>query len=68
MITKDLSRLDCSQTAHRSLHREKFPQFGVRYRAMNDNVNTADAESNDPMPQLLRLLIEKVVVHEKDVK
>ncbi len=35
---------------------------------MNDNVNTADAESNDPMPQLLRLLIEKVVVHEKDVK
>ena len=68
MITKDLSRLDCSQTAHRSLHRENFPQFGVRYRAMNDNVNTADAESNDPMPQLLRLLIEKVVVHEKDVK
>ena len=68
MITKDLSRLDCSQTAPRYLHREKFPLFGVRYRAMNDNVNTADAESNDPMPQLLRLLIEKVVVHEKDVK
>ena len=35
---------------------------------MNDNVNTADAESNDPMPQLLRLRSEKVVVHEKDVQ
>ena len=29
---------------------ERFPQFGVRYIAINDNVDTENAESNDLMP------------------
>ena len=29
---------------------ERFPMFGVRYIAINDNVDTENAESNDLMP------------------
>ena len=50
IITKDLSRLGRNQL-HTGLYiEERFPQFGVRYIAINDNVDTENAESNDLMP------------------
>ena len=50
IVTKDLSRLGRNQL-HTGLYIEKrFPMFGVRYIAINDNVGTENAESNDLMP------------------
>ena len=50
IITKDLSRLGRNQL-HTGLYiEERFPQFGVRYIAINDNVDTDNSESNDLMP------------------
>lgn len=50
IITKDLSRLGRNQL-HTGLYiEEKFPMFGVRYIAINDNVDTDSSESNDLMP------------------
>ena len=50
IITKDLSRLGRNQL-HTGLYiEERFPMFGVRYIAINDNVDTDSAESNDLMP------------------
>ena len=48
--TKDLSRLGRNQL-HTGLYiEERFPMFGVRYIAINDNVDTDSSESNDLMP------------------
>ena len=50
IITKDLSRLGRNQL-HTGLYiEERFPQFGVRYIAINDNVDTENAESSELMP------------------
>lgn len=50
IITKDLSRLGRNQL-HTGLYiEERFPQFGVRYIAINDNVDTDSSESNELMP------------------
>ena len=50
VITKDLSRLGRNQL-HTGLYiEERFPMFGVRYIAINDIVDTENAESNDLMP------------------
>ena len=49
IVTKDLSRLGRNQL-HTGLYiEERFPMFGVRYIAINDNVDTENAESNDLM-------------------
>ena len=50
IVTKDLSRLGRNQL-HTGLYiEERFPMFGVRYIAINDNVDTENAESDDLMP------------------
>ena len=50
IMTKDLSRLGRNQL-HTGLYiEERFPMFGVRYIAINDNVDTDSSESNDLMP------------------
>ena len=50
LTQEDLSRLGRNQL-HTGLYiEERFPQFGVRYIAINDNVDTENAESNDLMP------------------
>ena len=50
IVTKDLSRLGRNQL-HTGLYiEERFPLFGVRYIAINDNVDTDSSESNDLMP------------------
>ena len=50
IVTKDLSRLGRNQL-HTGLYiEERLPMFGVRYIAINDNVDTENAESNDLMP------------------
>ena len=50
IVTKDLSRLGRKQL-HTGLYiEERFPMFGVRYIAINDNVDTDSSESNDLMP------------------
>ena len=50
IVTKDLSRLGRNQL-HTGLYiEERFPMFGVRCIAINDNVDTENAESNDLMP------------------
>ena len=50
IVTKDLSRLGRNQL-HTGLYiEERFPMFGVRYIAINDNVDTDNSESNDLMP------------------
>ena len=50
IVTKDLSRLSRNQL-HTGLYiEERFPVFGVRYIAINDNVDTENAESKDLMP------------------
>ena len=50
IVTKDLSRLGRNQL-HTGLYiEERFPMFGVRYIAINDNVGTDSSESNDLMP------------------
>ena len=50
IITKDLSRLGRNQL-HTGLYiEERFPMFGVRYIAINDNVDTDNSESNELMP------------------
>ena len=50
IITKDLSRLGRNQL-HTGLYiEERFPQFGVRYIAINDNVDTENVESSELMP------------------
>ena len=50
IITKDLSRLGRNQL-HTGLYiEERFPQFGVRYIAINDNVDTENTESSELMP------------------
>ena len=50
IVTKDLSRLGRNQL-HTGLYiEERFSMFGVRYIAINDNVDTENAESNDLMP------------------
>ena len=50
IVTKDLSRLGLNQL-HTGLYiEERFPMFGVRYIAINDNVDTDSSESNDLMP------------------
>lgn len=48
--TKDLSRLNRNQL-HTGLYiEERFPMFGVRYIAINDNVDTDNSESSELMP------------------
>ena len=50
LTQEDLSRLGRNQL-HTGLYiEERFPQFGVRYIAINDNVDTDSSESNDLMP------------------
>ena len=50
IVTKDLSRLGRNQL-HTGLYiEERFPMFGVRCIAINDNVDTDSSESNDLMP------------------
>ena len=50
IITKDLSRLGRNQL-HTGLYiEERFPMFGVRYIAINDNVDTDQSESTELMP------------------
>ncbi len=50
IVTEDLSRLGRNQL-HTGLYiEERFPMFGVRYIAINDNVDTDSSESNDLMP------------------
>ena len=50
VFVKDLSRLGRNQL-HTGLYIEEcFPMFGVRYIAINDNVDTDSSESNDLMP------------------
>ena len=50
IVTKDLPRLGRNQL-HTGLYiEERFPMFGVRYIAINDNVDTDSSESNDLMP------------------
>ncbi len=50
LTQEDLSRLGRNQL-HTDLYiEERFPMFGVRYIAINDNVDTENAESNDLMP------------------
>ena len=50
IVTKDLSRLGRNQL-HTGLYiEERFPMLGVRYIAINDNVDTDSSESNDLMP------------------
>ena len=50
IVTKDFSRLGRNQL-HTGLYiEERFPMFGVRYIAINDNVDTDSSESNDLMP------------------
>ena len=50
VLVKDLSRLGRNQL-HTGLYiEERFPMFGVRYIAINDNVDTDSSESNDLMP------------------
>ena len=50
IITDDLSRLGRNQL-HTGLYiEEHFPMFGVRYIAINDNVDTDSSESNELMP------------------
>lgn len=50
IVTKDLSRLGRNQL-HIGLYiEERSPMFGVRYIAINDNVDTDSSESNDLMP------------------
>lgn len=50
IITKDLSRLGRNQL-HTGLYiEERFPMFGVRYIAINDNVDTDNSESSELMP------------------
>ena len=50
IVTKDLSRLGRNQL-HTGLYIEaRFPMFGVRCIAINDNVDTENAESNALMP------------------
>ena len=50
IVTKDLSRLGRNQL-HTGLYiEERFPMFGVRYIAINDNVDTDSSGSNDLMP------------------
>lgn len=50
IITKDLSRLG-RNNLHTGLYFvERFPQFWVRYIAINNNVDTENAESSELMP------------------
>ena len=50
IVTKDLSHLGRNQF-HTGLYiEERFPMFGVRCIAINDNVDTDSSESNDLMP------------------
>ena len=50
LTQEDLSRLGRNQL-HTGLYiEERFPMFGVRYIAINDNVDTENVESNDLMP------------------
>ena len=59
IVTKDLSRLGRNQL-HTGLYiEERFPMFGVRYIAINDNVDTENAESNDLMP--VQKFVQRVV-------
>ena len=50
IVTKDLSRLGRNQLDTGLYIEERFPMFGVRYIAINDNVDTDSSESNDLMP------------------
>ena len=50
IVTKDLSRLGRNQLHTGLCIEERFPMFGVRYIAINDNVDTDSSESNDLMP------------------
>ena len=59
IVTKDLSRLGRNQL-HTGLYiEERFPMFGVRYIAINDNVDTDSSESNDLMP--FKKFVQRVV-------
>ena len=50
LTQEDLSRLGLNQL-HTGLYiEERFPMFGVRYIAINDNVDTDRSESTELMP------------------
>ena len=68
IITKDLSRLGRNQL-HTGLYiEERFPMFGVRYIAINDNVDTDRSESTELMPfknlfnEMFSLRMEALVI------
>ena len=50
IITKDLSRLGRNYLEAGRYIEMVFPEYGVRYIAVNDQVDTDNAESNDLMP------------------
>ena len=50
VITKDLSRLGRNYLEAGRYIEMIFPEYGVRYIAINDQVDTNDTESNDLMP------------------
>ena len=50
VITKDLSRLGRNYLEAGRYIEMIFPEYGVRYIAINDQVDTNNAESNDLMP------------------
>ena len=50
VITKDLSRLGRNYLEAGRYIEMIFPEYGVRYIAVNDQVDTANSESNDLMP------------------
>ena len=50
VVTKDLSRLGRNYILTGQYTEIYFPSKGVRYIAINDNVDTENAESNDLMP------------------
>jgi len=50
VVTKDLSRLGRNYLEAGRYIEMIFPEYGVRYIAINDQVDTNDTESNDLMP------------------
>ena len=61
IITKDLSRLGRNQL-HTGLYiEERFPQFGVRYIAINDNVDSANGGMDNDFTPLRNLFNEWLV-------
>ena len=76
IIVKDHSRLGRNRLVMGYLIEEKFPDYGVRYIAINDSVDTDNADRLMAVvdrytdiqaltPEIVREFIEKIVVHER---